>query len=167
MAYRKGTILVAKNRIRCHIPGFLFEPGTEFKYIGSYNGSYLVEKAVDGKVYPSDSHIPTITGTGGCVLAVMPCDVEKKKDILEILIEEFKNKWSFAGREVKVPNPPITIRDTEGFHASGSNGYMTKLRINPNTGKFEYWHDWWSYGWFDDDQYRSQKISALKQVLGK
>lgn len=165
MAYRKGTILVVKNRIRCNVPGFQFEPGTEFAYVGKYKGAYLVERAMNGKVYNSD--VPSYSGKGGCVLAVMPCDVEKKKDILETLIEEFKNKWAFAGHEVNVPNPPLTIRDTEGFHASGSNGYMTKLRINPNTGKFEYWHDWWSYGWCDDDQYRSQKIAALKQVLGK
>ena len=167
MAYRKGTILVAKNRIRCNVPGCVFDPGTEFYYIGAYKGSYLVEIAVDGKVYPGDSNVPSITGRGGCVFAVMPCDVEKKKDVLDVLIEEFKKKFFFAGTEVKVPNPPITIRDTEGFHASGANGYMKKLRINPKTGHLEYYHDWWAYGWEDDDKYRAQKISALKQVLGK
>lgn len=79
MAIKKGTILVAKNRIRCHVPGFVFDPGTEFAYVGSYKGAYLVEKAVDGKVYPGDSHLPKYSGVGGCVLAVMPEDVDVKK----------------------------------------------------------------------------------------
>lgn len=192
MAFKKGTILVAKNRIRCNVPGFQFEPGAEFAYVGSYKGAYLVERTMNGKVYNSD--VPSYSGKGGCVLAVMPCDVEPKeviakendirekkekeeqtiKEILDLcdtdsilnkLIECFKKKYPFFGHEVIVPNPPVTIDDTKGFHASGDCGLMTKLRINPKTTRFEYWHSWWSYGWCDDDDYKQQKIDALKQVL--
>lgn len=191
MDLKKGTILVAKNRIRCSVPSMQFEVGTEFSYICKYKGAYLVEKADTGKVYDGDSYVPNITGKGGCVLAVMPCDVEvtevtakendnrEKEDkviqeildlcdtdsILNKLIECFKKKFPFFGHEVIVPNPPLTIDDTKGFHASGDCGHITKLRINPNTSRFEYWHNWWRYGWFDDDDYKTQKIEALKQVL--
>lgn len=191
MELKKGTILVAKNRIRFSVPSMQFEPGTEFSYICKYKGAYLVEKADKGKVYDGESYVPSITGKGGCVLAVMPCDVEateltaKENDNLnqqEIVIQEildlvdtdsilnklidcFKKKYPFFGHEVIVPNPPVTIDDTQGFHASGDCGLITKLRINPKTTRFEYWHAWWRYGWFDDDDYKTQKIEALKQVL--
>lgn len=191
MELKQGTILVAKNRIRCTVPSLQFEAGTQFSYICKYNGVYLVEKADNGKLYAGESYVPNITGKGGCVLAVMPCDVEpteitakennnREKEentiqeildlvdtdsILNKLIECFKKKYPFFGHEVIVPNPPITIDDRTGFHASGDCGLITKLRINPNTTKFEYWHAWWRYGWFDDDDYKTQKIEALKQVL--
>lgn len=86
-----------------------------------------------------------------------------KEAELEVLIKKFKEKNSIL-QEVNVPNPPITIRDTHGFDASGENGSISRLRIN-KAGRLEYYHEWWQYGWFDDDKYIPQKIKALKQVL--
>jgi hypothetical protein len=178
MALEKGTILVAKNYIKCYVPSFQFEVGTEFVYLFSYQGCYMVQRSHNGKVYDSGNLLPEHRGEGGCLLAVKPCDVEVKKEnknakntktnqspthILEVLIKKFKEKYPIL-KEVKVPNEPITIRDTEGFHASGENGYISRLRINKE-GMLEYYHDWWQYGWFDDDKYIPQKIEALKQVL--
>lgn len=173
MALEKGTVLVAKNYINCYVPSFQFEVGTEFVYLFSYQGCYIVQRSHNGKVYDSGNLLPEHSGEGGCLLAVKPCDVEVKKenknskktknDELEALIKKFKEKYKIL-QEVKVPNSPITIRDTEGFHASGSNGYLSRLRINKD-GRLEYYHDWWQYGWFDDDKYIPQKIKALKQVL--
>lgn len=80
MALKKGTVLVAKNYIKCYVPGYQFEVGTEFVYVGSIKMPfevYLVEISSNGKVYRS--HLPKYSGEGGCVLAVMPCDVEVKK----------------------------------------------------------------------------------------
>lgn len=191
MDLKKGTILVAKNYINCYGIGRQFEVGTEFVYLFSYEGCYMVQRSMNGKVYDSSNELPKYSGEGGLILAVKPCDVEvteltakendnrKKEDkviqeildlvdtdsILNKLIECFKKKYPFFGHEVIVPNPPLTIDDTKGFHASGGCGHITKLRINPKTTRFEYWHDWWSYGWFDDDEYKTQKIEALKQVL--
>ena len=174
MALKKGTVLVAKNYIRCYIPSYQFEVGTEFVYLFSYQGCYIVQRSHNGKLYDGDNLLPDHSGEGGCLLAVKPCDVEVKKENkksknentnnpLEVLIKHFKEKYAIL-TEVKVPNPPITIRDRDGFHASGENGYISRLRIN-KAGRLEYYHDWWQYGWFDDDEYIRQKINALKQVL--
>lgn len=174
MALAKGTVLVAKNYIKCYIPSYQYEVGTEFVYLFSYQGCYIVQCSHNGKVYAGDNLLPEHSGEGGCLLAVKPCDVEVKKEfkksknektnkLLESLINQFKEKYSIM-QEVKVPDEPITIRDTQGFHASGENGYISRLRINTK-GRLEYYHDWWQYGWFDDDKYIPQKIEALKQVL--
>lgn len=174
MALEKGTVLVAKNYIKCYVPSYQFEVGTEFVYLFSYQGCYMVQRSCNGKVYDSGNLLPEHSGEAGCLLAVKPCDVEVKKEfkktknektnnLLESLIEQFKEKYSIL-QEVKVPDEPITIRDTNGFHASGENGYLSRLRIN-KAGRLEYYHDWWQYGWFDDDKYIPQKIEALKQVL--
>ena len=191
MELKKGTILVAKNYIKCYVPSFQFEVGTEFVYLFSYQGCYMVQRSHNRKLNDGDNLLPEHSGEGGCLLAVKPCDVEvtevtaKENDnrneqdkaiqeildlvdtdsILNKLIECFKKKYPFFGHEVIVPNPPVTIDDTQGFHASGDCGLITKLRINPKTTRFEYWHSWWRYGWFDDDDYKTQKIEALKQVL--
>lgn len=80
MSLEYGTILVAKNYIRCHIPSFQFEVGTEFFYLFSYQGCYIVQRSHDGKLYDGDNLLPDHSGEGGCLLAIKPCDVEVKKE---------------------------------------------------------------------------------------
>jgi len=81
------------------------------------------------------------------------------------LIESFKKKYG-EGVEIKVPNPVMTIRDNyPSPFSSGSNGYITKLRINPTTHGFEYYHNWWNYGWKFEKKYTRQACKALRQVI--
>lgn len=79
MALEKGTVLVAKNYIKCYVPSFQFEVGTEFVYLFSYQGCYMVQRSCNGKVYASGNLLPKHGGEGGCLLAVKPCDVKVKK----------------------------------------------------------------------------------------
>ena len=72
MSLEYGTILVAKNYIRCHIPSFQFEVGTEFFYLFSYQGCYIVQRSHDGKLYDGDNLLPEHSGEGGCLLAIKP-----------------------------------------------------------------------------------------------
>lgn len=79
MALKKGTILVAKNYIKCYIPSYQYVVGTEFVYLFSYQGCYIVQTCSNGKVYNRDNLLPKYCGEAGCLLAVKPCDVEIKK----------------------------------------------------------------------------------------
>jgi hypothetical protein len=80
MALEKGTVLVAKNYIKCYVPSYQFEVGTEFVYLFSYQGCYMVQRSCNGKVYDSGNLMPEHSGEAGCLLAVKPCDVEVKKE---------------------------------------------------------------------------------------
>ena len=73
----------------------------------------------------------------------MKLDINKHRDLFEKLVEEFKKRYGF--REVKVPKPLCIDRDDDGSTT------MTKLRINKETGKLEYWHEYWDYGWRDEN----------------
>jgi hypothetical protein len=43
---------------------------------------------------------------------------------------------------------------------------MKKLRIDPETEEFQYYHDWWAYGWNGYDEYMEKHgVDALNQVL--
>lgn len=79
MALKKGTVLVAKNYIKCYGIGRQFIVGTEFVYLFSYEGCYMVQRSCNGKVYNGDNELPKYSGEGGFILAVKPCDVEVKK----------------------------------------------------------------------------------------
>lgn len=82
MALKKGTVLVAKNYIKCYGIGRQFEVGTEFVYLFSYEGCYMVQRSTNGKVYDSGNELPQYSGEGGLILAVKPCDVEVSKEFL-------------------------------------------------------------------------------------
>jgi len=87
-----------------------------------------------------------------------------EKQRLQNLICAFQTKYG-EGNEVKVPSPVLTVYDNYANpFSSGSNGYITKLRINKSTHKFEYFHDWWAYGWEFDAKYTDEAICALEQV---
>jgi len=80
MALEKGTVLVAKNPIKC--VEFEYGVGTALVYVGSIKipfEVYIVEVAMDldGKMYKS--HLPNDSGEGGYGILVMPDDVEVKK----------------------------------------------------------------------------------------
>lgn len=84
---------------------------------------------------------------------------------MENLIEQFKNRYG-VGVEITIPKPVMTVRDDYASpFSSGSNGYITKLRINKDTNVFEYYHDFWNGGWKSDNKYKSQIRKALKQML--
>ena len=79
MALEKGTVLVAKNYIKCYVPSVQYEVGTEFVYLFSYQGCYMVQRSHNGKVYDSGNLLPKYSGEGGCLIAVKPEDVEVKE----------------------------------------------------------------------------------------
>lgn len=74
----------------------------------------------------------------------MLLDIKENKDLFEKLVEEFKKQYGF--QEVKVPKPPCI------YHSNDAGSItMEKLRINKETGKLEYWHEYWDYGWRDEN----------------
>ena len=84
--------------------------------------------------------------------------------------EEFKKLY--GNREVKLPSSILTINDSYASpFSSGSNGYLTKVRLNKDN--FEFYHDWWSYGWISFDEvkekypYAACKIESLINYLIK
>ena len=80
------------------------------------------------------------------------------------LKDKFKQRYGI-GIEVKIPKPVMTIRDDYPYAlCSGSNGYISKVRINSETDDLEYYHSWWKGGWFNKG-YARQLRSALNQVL--
>lgn len=57
--------------------------------------------------------------------------------------------------EVKLPFEILTIQDNyAGPFSSGSNGYLTKVRLK--NGEFEFYHNWWNYGWLSFEEIRKQ-----------
>ena len=104
MAIEYGTILVAKNYIKCYGIGRQFEVGTEFFYLFSYQGCYIVQRSMNGKVYDGDKELPQHSGEGGILLAVKPCDVEVQK-------ENKKSKNAKTNKEPPIPKPLITMED--------------------------------------------------------
>ena len=77
------------------------------------------------------------------------------------LKEEFKKLY--GNREIELPSHIITINDsyTSPF-SSGSNGYLTKVRLNNDN--FEFYHDWWSYGWISFDEVKEKYPCAAYKI---
>lgn len=85
---------------------------------------------------------------------------------MKYLTEEFFKK--FGNQEIILPRQIMVIRDDyAGPFSSGSNGYITKLRINPSTKELEYYLSWWAYGWnkATDGKYPDAIREALAMVL--
>lgn len=84
---------------------------------------------------------------------------------VERFVEIFKKKY--GDKEVKLPVHIMTIRDDYPCaFCSGDNGYLTKVRIK--NGKFEFYHDWWAYGWLSISDIESKypdTISQLESVI--
>ena len=79
------------------------------------------------------------------------------------LINKFLER--FGDQEVSIPNGGLCV--IHDCHAnpfsSGSNGYITKLRVRNNT--LEYYLDWWDYGWKADNKYQDECYKALLMCL--
>ena len=85
---------------------------------------------------------------------------------MKYLTEEFFKK--FGNQEIILPREIMVIRDDyAGPFSSGSNGYISKLRINPSTKELEYYLNWWAYGWnkATDGKYPDAIREALAMVL--
>ena len=65
-------------------------------------------------------------------------------------INDFKRVFGI-GNEVKLDKRVRVINDSGGFMSSGSDGYVSALRINPETKHIEYYLDFWCYGWHDGE----------------
>ena len=72
----------------------------------------------------------------------------------------------YGNNEIELPKRICVIKDDYPCSfCSGSNGYITKLRIHDD--KLEYYLDWWAYGWnpVTDHKYDEAIKEALDMVL--
>ncbi len=77
------------------------------------------------------------------------------------IIEEFKKLY--GNREIDLPSHIITINDNHSSpFSSGANGYLTKVRLNKDN--FEFYHDWWNYGWISLDEVKEKYPCAACKV---
>ena len=75
--------------------------------------------------------------------------------------EEFKKLY--GDREIKLPSRIITINDNYASpFSSGSNGYLTKVRLSKDN--FEFYHDWWDYGWISFDEVKEKYPCAACEI---
>ena len=78
-------------------------------------------------------------------------------------ISKDKFYQKYGEKEVKLPWKILTIRDNyPGPLSSGSNGYLTKVRLKD--GKFEFYHDWWDYGWLQFNEIEKQYPHTLLEI---
>ena len=72
-------------------------------------------------------------------------------------------KKLYGDREIELPSPVLTINDSYASpFSSGANGYLTKIRLNKDN--FEFYHDWWSYGWISFDEVKEKYPCAACKV---
>ena len=69
--------------------------------------------------------------------------IEENLELFNKLKEEFKKKY--GTEEVKLPNPIVLYTDRESGPA-----FLDKLRISPITDKFEWYKEYWDYGWYPE-----------------
>lgn len=75
-----------------------------------------------------------------------------------------KFKKLYGNREVKLPCQIMTIFDNYASpFSSGGNGYLTKVRLNKEDN-FEFYHDWWDYGWLSSDEVEEKYPCAACKV---
>ena len=83
-----------------------------------------------------------------------------------IIKQSFLNTYG-ADIEVCLPEDICIGRDScASPFSSGSNGYLTKIRLNGTTGKFEVYVDWWRPGWRGEDSKEFKKfgLRAIKTL---
>lgn len=69
----------------------------------------------------------------------------------------------YSDKEVELRYDILTIRDNYGSpFSSGSNGYLTKVRIRNR--KYEFYHNWWSYGWLTREEIEKEYPCAACQL---
>lgn len=87
----------------------------------------------------------------------MKFDIVKKS--IERLINQFCQKYD--NKEVEFSGRVMTIRDDyPSSHCSGSNGYLTKVRVKD--GHFEFYHDWWRYGWLTLEEVKEEYPQVMR-----
>ncbi len=76
--------------------------------------------------------------------------------------ESFKKKY--GDKEVELERPVMSVCDNspEPF-SSGSNGYITKVRVKNST--LEFYHNWWRYGWFSYEEMHKDYSRAVNSVI--
>lgn len=91
--------------------------------------------------------------------------IEENLELFNKLKEEFKKKY--GTQEVKLPKPIVIEYDRECGTA-----LLDKLRINPETDEFEWYKNYWDYGWYPEREERefvktfaNVWFEALCQVL--
>jgi len=76
--------------------------------------------------------------------------------------QKFKNKY--GDREIELERQVMTIYDSyPSPFSSGSNGYITKARLN--NGTLEFYHNWWRYGWFSYEEMHKDYPRAVNSVI--
>ena len=77
------------------------------------------------------------------------------------ITEKFKKLY--GDREIELPSHVLTIKDNYASpFSSGSNGYLTKIRLNKDN--FEFYHNWWSYGWISFNEIKEKYPCAACEV---
>jgi len=75
-----------------------------------------------------------------------------------------KFKKLYGNSEVKLPSHILTINDSYASpFSSGSNGYLTKVRLNKEDN-FEFYHNWWAYGWISFDEVKEKYPCAACKI---
>ena len=69
--------------------------------------------------------------------------IEENLELFNKLKEEFKKKY--GTQEIKLPKPFVLDVDS----MTGTS-FLSKLRINPDTDEFEWWKEYWDYGWYPE-----------------
>lgn len=92
--------------------------------------------------------------------------IEENLELFNKLKEEFKKKY--GTKEVKLPNPIVLYSDRECGTA-----FLNKLHINPETNEFEWYKEYWDYGWYPERMkeefhktFANVWFEALCQILG-
>lgn len=79
------------------------------------------------------------------------------------MTREEKFKKLYGDREIDLPSDVLTINDSYASpFSSGSNGYLTKIRLNKDN--FEFYHNWWRYGWISFDEVKEKYPCAASKV---
>ena len=88
--------------------------------------------------------------------------MENRKEITMAAIkEEFKKLY--GNEEVNLPSHILTINDSYASpFSSGTNGYLTKVRLNKDS--FEFYHNWWAYGWISFDEVKEKYPCAACEI---
>jgi len=82
--------------------------------------------------------------------------------IKEKFAEEFKKLY--GNKEVELPSHILTINDNYASpFSSGSNGYLTKVRLNKDD-KFEFYHDWWAYRWISFNEVKEKYPHTVSEI---
>lgn len=80
-------------------------------------------------------------------------------------MEKIKEKFKklYEDRKIELPFHVLTINDNYASpFSSGSNGYLTKIRLNKDN--FEFYLDWWSYGWISFDEVKEKYPCAACKI---